>query len=208
MTMKAAIVVLLVTTAVVAAKETAERVRLTRGLAPEDAGRVPGAGVRTFVCAGGAVVLPLAAVNDDSCDCADGSDEPHTAACARGHFVCANAGYLPQRLPSAFVNDGVCDCCDGSDEWAARTPCPRTCPPSSLAPRAARIAGEDVVLATREGHAAPVRPALLAGVLSLLTCTAVFTAVACTRRARTRQVQHQKQQEDAEGQALWKDHVI
>ena len=206
MTMRAAIVVLLVTTAVVAAKETAERVRLTRGLAPEDAGRVLGAGVRTFVCDGGAVVLPLAAVNDDYCDCADGSDEYGTAACAHGGFHCA-AG-VPRSVPSMLVNDGVCDCCDGSDEWAARTPCPRTCPPSSLAPRAARIAGEDVVLATREGHAAPVRPALLAGVLSLLTCTAVFTAVACTRRARTRQVQHQKQQEDAEGQALWKDHVI
>lgn len=206
MTMRAAIVVLLVTTAVVAAKETAERVRLTRGLAPEDAGRVLGAGVRTFVCDGGAVVLPLAAVNDDYCDCADGSDEYGTAACAHGRFHCA-AG-VPRSVPSMLVNDGVCDCCDGSDEWAARTPCPRTCPPSSLAPQAARIAGEDVVLATREGHAAPVRPALLAGVLSLLTCTAVFTAVACTRRARTRQVQHQKQQEDAEGQALWKDHVI
>ena len=89
-----------------------------------------------FVCDGGATRLPPTAVDDDYCDCADGSDEPHTAACARGHFVCANAGYLPQRLPSAFVNDGVCDCCDGSDEWAAPGACNNTCAALAAARRA------------------------------------------------------------------------
>ena len=90
-----------------------------------------------FECDGGAVRLPASAVDDDYCDCADGSDEPHTAACSRGHFVCANAGYLPQRVPSAFVNDGVCDCCDGSDEGAAPGTCNNTCAALAAARRTA-----------------------------------------------------------------------
>jgi hypothetical protein len=36
-----------------------------------------------FVCDGGATTLSPALVNDDFCDCADGSDETTTAAC--GH---------------------------------------------------------------------------------------------------------------------------
>ena len=207
--------------------EREARVRLARGLAPEDAARVLGAGVRTFVCDGGARVLPLAAVNDDYCDCADGTDEYGTAACAHGHFHCRTG--TPQRVSSMLVNDGVCDCCDGSDEWAAppRT-CPNTCvslPPPPLPPTEAAtpavpqqpapaegVAGAGLVLAAEDEGLRPwpaARLAVFSGAVSLLVCAAVLVAVTHTRFIRTRQqMQAQAQAQNQQQQSQWKDHIV
>lgn len=79
--------------------------------------------------------MPTSAVNDEFCDCDDGSDEPGTGACAGRSkilFYCPNDGSTPRLLYPSRVGDGICDCCDGSDEAAValRYPsaaCSNTC---------------------------------------------------------------------------------
>ncbi|KAG1674292.1 hypothetical protein FOA52_013481 [Chlamydomonas sp. UWO 241] len=69
--------------------------------------------------------MPYSYVNDNYCDCPDGSDEPGTSACYYGRIFCKNTGSTPKIMSTAFVDDGVCDCCDGSDEPAGA--CVHTC---------------------------------------------------------------------------------
>ncbi|KAG5890550.1 hypothetical protein JTB14_028301 [Gonioctena quinquepunctata] len=71
----------------------------------------------TFLCIHSSEVINFKKVNDDYCDCMDGSDEPGTNACPNGIFYCFNQTRIPKSIGSHKVNDGICDCCDGSDEW-------------------------------------------------------------------------------------------
>lgn len=54
------------------------------------------------------MTIPFDWVNDDYCDCNDGSDEPGTSACHNGRFYCLNLGHRAMEVPSSRVNDQIC----------------------------------------------------------------------------------------------------
>mmetsp|Transcript_18697 Transcript_18697/g.31152 ORF Transcript_18697/g.31152 Transcript_18697/m.31152 type:complete len:613 (+) Transcript_18697:17-1855(+) len=91
-----------------------------------------------FTCTSdSSTVIPRARINDNYCDCPDGSDEPGTSACSNGVFTCQNEGFKPLQLTSSRVDDGVCDCCDGTDEDGRQGMCENTCDAEAAASRKA-----------------------------------------------------------------------
>ncbi|KAG6282062.1 hypothetical protein E4U48_005330 [Claviceps purpurea] len=116
---------------------------LPRGVGPEYASHYQGK--TEFTCiSDSSIKLSFDRVNDNTCDCPDGSDEPGTAACAHidplspdqplpasgvissspklalPGFWCENKGHIGSYVPFLFVNDGMCDhdlCCDGTEEY-------------------------------------------------------------------------------------------
>ncbi|KAF9299531.1 hypothetical protein BGZ74_008889 [Mortierella antarctica] len=100
-----------------------------RGVAPSDLQRYAPNEKGQWTCLDSSKTISFSAVNDDYCDCLDGSDEPGTSACGNGFFYCANEGHVPARIKTSRVNDGVCDpdCCDGSEEYSGLAECPNVC---------------------------------------------------------------------------------
>eukprot|EP00930_Biecheleria_cincta_P063283 TRINITY_DN48803_c0_g1_i1.p1 TRINITY_DN48803_c0_g1~~TRINITY_DN48803_c0_g1_i1.p1 ORF type:complete len:512 (+),score=102.42 TRINITY_DN48803_c0_g1_i1:67-1602(+) len=103
-----------------------------RGVSPDEQSRYACEGEPcTFAClAGTKTSIPFSAVNDQFCDCEDGSDEPGTSACAgqdKTLFYCANVGGVPRMIYTSRVDDGICDCCDGTDEVRHGLQCPNNC---------------------------------------------------------------------------------
>ena len=56
-----------------------------------------------FECKDSSRVIPGNFVNDNFCDCPDGSDETLTSACLVGTFRCPE-----KSIHSTWINDGVC----------------------------------------------------------------------------------------------------
>ncbi|KAF5877850.1 putative glucosidase 2 subunit beta protein [Botrytis fragariae] len=136
---KALVLLSTISTSVLAAEATRPR-----GVGPEFAKFYKS--TDKFTCLSNpSISIDISKVNDDYCDCPDGSDEPGTSACtylsnlsppqplqgttgssphntslALPGYYCKNKGHIPTYVPFTYVNDGVCDyelCCDGSDEW-------------------------------------------------------------------------------------------
>ncbi|TVU04161.1 hypothetical protein EJB05_50254 [Eragrostis curvula] len=96
----------------------------TFGIPPQDESYYKGGVIK---CRDGSGKFTRDKLNDDFCDCPDGTDEPGTSACPEGKFYCKNAGHTPITIFSSRVNDGICDCCDGSDEYDSNVTCKNTC---------------------------------------------------------------------------------
>ncbi|KAJ7562954.1 hypothetical protein O6H91_03G090200 [Diphasiastrum complanatum] len=95
-----------------------------RGIAPTDLEYYDSS---TILCRDNSKSFLRERLNDNFCDCTDGTDEPGTSACPESRFYCKSAESGTENLFSSRVNDGICDCCDGSDEYDSTISCLNTC---------------------------------------------------------------------------------
>ncbi|KAI8605141.1 glucosidase II beta subunit-like-domain-containing protein [Dissophora ornata] len=100
-----------------------------RGVAPSRTKLYTPDSAGNWRCLDGSKTIAYAAINDDYCDCPDGSDEPGTPACGNAYYYCQNVGHTPAYIKTSRLNDGVCDseCCDGTDEFDGTVHCPDNC---------------------------------------------------------------------------------
>lgn len=195
---------------------------LSRGLSPAKAKEYEALSKDgVFSCDGGATRLNLNYINDEFCDCKDGSDEPGTAACSmkkQAIFYCVNSGYKPVLLPTSRVDDGVCDCCDGSDEqFSGGVLCENTCDIVASTARSARAAGQQVLLqglSVRETYIAQGKAARIAAeeyeittaaayqtsVDTLASAKAAFQLAETIAKARTQTLESQSVQSPVQGE--------
>lgn len=74
-----------------------------------------------WICKDSTGFIKEGLLNDNYCDCFDGSDEPDTSACSatsvhRHDFICNKQNMHSQRIFTSRVGDGVEDCFNGADE--------------------------------------------------------------------------------------------
>ncbi|KJE97010.1 hypothetical protein CAOG_07498 [Capsaspora owczarzaki ATCC 30864] len=150
LSLAAAVMMLAVMMIVLCADAASTQAKVIRGAAPASRPLYRAAAKSgSFTCVDGSKTIPFAAINDDYCDCPDGSDEPGTSACPRGSFYCPNKRFVPTVLPSSRVNDGVCDCCDGTDELGRKeSDCDNTC---EEAGESLRLENEQKLLSHQQG---------------------------------------------------------
>jgi hypothetical protein len=186
----------------------------TLGIVPSEADTYAIKDGRHFHCLDGVQVLPFEQLNDDYCDCDDGSDEPGTAACSgvapegSAGFFCLNVGHEGKRIPSSNVNDFICDCCDGSDEKGTPTPCANTCAAEHLeankeaiekaAVRKAGLAAKAPLLAASAAHISSKTTELTAKRAEKATLDGTLASL----RARKNEVEMFEQKEAAQASRM------
>uniref|UniRef100_H3B8W2 PRKCSH beta subunit of glucosidase II n=1 Tax=Latimeria chalumnae TaxID=7897 RepID=H3B8W2_LATCH len=91
---------------------------------------------KPFTCLDGSRTISADRVNDDYCDCRDGSDEPDSIMCT-GKQHCTFVSYQEIFLPAknAVVNEAFCYCCDTTDEYNSGAVCKNTCKEMGLRER-------------------------------------------------------------------------
>ncbi|KAJ7562957.1 hypothetical protein O6H91_03G090200 [Diphasiastrum complanatum] len=76
-----------------------------RGIAPTDLEYYDSS---TILCRDNSKSFLRERLNDNFCDCTDGTDEPGTSACPESRFYCKSAESGTENLFSSRVNDGIC----------------------------------------------------------------------------------------------------